>query len=140
MVINMKLMENGKINESIKQFMLYLIVGGGATIVEWIAFYLFFYNGFVKIHYMVSTSLAFILSTYANWALGRLIMFKASQNTWKEIAKIYLTSIAGLLMNLIIMWIAVRKMGCNEMLAKIVATGIVFFWNFLIRKFLIYKI
>lgn len=132
-----KRIENTKINEYIKQFMLYLIVGGGATIVEWIAFYLF--DQRLNIHYMVATSLAFILSTFANWVLGRLIMFKSSKSTWKELVQIYLVSIAGLLMNLIIMWIAITKLGFNNMFSKIAATGIVFFWNFIIRKLLIYR-
>ena len=132
-----KKIENTKINEYIKQFMLYLIVGSGATLVEWIAFYLF--DQRLNIHYMVATSLAFILSTFANWVLGRLIMFKSSKSTWKELIQIYLVSIAGLLMNLIIMWIAITKLGFPNMFSKIAATGIVFFWNFIIRKLLIYR-
>jgi len=42
-------------------------------------------------------------------------------------------------MNLAIMWIAVEQFGVQEMIAKIIATGIVFFWNFFVRKLLIYK-
>lgn len=120
-----------------KQIVLYLVVGGGATIVEWIAFYLF--NEQLHIHYMISTGMAFILSTFANWLLGRIIMFQSDQNIWSELAKIYLTSIAGFFMNLLIMWVAIQHLGIREMIAKMVATGMVFFWNFLIRKLVIYK-
>lgn len=132
-----KKIENTKINENIKQLVLYLIVGSGATIVEWIVFFLF--DHCLNIHYMIATSLAFILSTFSNWVLGRLIMFKPSKSTCKELVQIYLASIAGLLMNLIIMWIAIEKLGFNNMFSKIAATGIVFFWNFIIRKLLIYR-
>ena len=132
-----KKIENTKINENIKQIMLYLIVGSGATIVEWIVFFLL--DHYLNIHYMIATSLAFVVSTFANWVLGRLIMFKSSKNTWKELVQIYLVSIAGLLMNLMIMWIAITKLGFNNMFSKIAATGIVFFWNFIIRKLLIYR-
>ena len=65
-----KKIENTKINENIKQIMLYLIVGSGATIVEWIVFFLL--DHYLNIHYMIATSLAFVLSTFANWVLGRL--------------------------------------------------------------------
>lgn len=130
--------KNPKINENVRQFMLYLIVGGGATLVEWVLFH--FLNGRFKIHYMISTSIAFAISTFANWAFGRLLMFQANQSVFKELVKIYLTAIAGLLMNLVIMWLAIEQFGIDEMLSKIIATGIVFFWNFLIRKFLIYKV
>lgn len=130
--------KNSKINENVKQFILYLIVGGGATLVEWVLFH--FLNGRFRIHYMIATSIAFAVSTFANWAFGRLIMFQANQNVFKELVKIYLTAIAGLLMNLVIMWLAIEQFGIDEMISKIIATGIVFFWNFLIRKFLIYKV
>lgn len=126
-----------KSKDNVKQLFLYLVVGGGATVVEWIVFYLL--NVQLHIHYMVATGIAFLLSTFANWALGRMIMFQSDQSIWKELTKIYLTSIAGFLMNLLIMWIAVQQMHCNEMLAKMIATGIVFFWNFLIRKLVIYR-
>lgn len=127
-----------KKKENLKQLFLYLLVGGGATIVEWVVFYLVGVR--LHLHYMVATGIAFLLSTFANWALGRIIMFSSDQGIWKELIKIYLTSIAGFLMNLILMWIAVQQMHCNEMLAKMAATGIVFFWNFIIRKLIIYKI
>lgn len=57
-----------------------------------------------------------------------------------EIAKIYAVSVIGLLMNMAIMFVAVEKIGLPEMLSKIIATGIVFGWNFLVRKLVIYKI
>ena len=43
-----KKIENTKINENIKQIMLYLIVGSGATIVEWIVFFLL--DHYLNIH------------------------------------------------------------------------------------------
>lgn len=122
------------------QLFLYLIVGGLATLVEWGAFYIF--DSVFSIHYMIATALAFVLSTFANWIFGRLILFKnkTNQSAVSELMKIYSVSIIGLFMNLLIMFIAVEKIGLNEMISKILATGIVFIWNFLIRKLVIYKI
>jgi len=37
------------------------------------------------------------------------------------------------------MYIFVSKFNLPDMLSKIIATGIVFFYNFLVRKFIIYK-
>lgn len=128
-----------KIKKSFVQLFLYLIVGGLATLVEWGAFYIM--NQRLAVHYMAATALAFVISTFANWAFGRLILFRASkQSTWSELAKIYIVSIIGLLFNIVIMYVEVDILLMNEMLSKMVATGIVFIWNFLIRKFVIYKI
>ena len=123
--------------KNFKQLFLYLIVGGIATIVEWVFFWLFDH----WMHYIPAAALAFILSTFANWLAGRLIMFKNPEKKLaKELIQIYAASIFGLLFNFIIMWIAIDIFGIVDMISKIIATGIVFFWNFFVRKFLIYKI
>lgn len=127
-----------KINKNIKQFSVYLIVGGLATIVEWAAFYLL--GNLLNIHYLTATALAFVVSTFANWLFGKWMLFKKSQGIFKELLKVYITSIAGLLFNLGIMWLAVEVCCFHKMTSKIIATVIVFFWNFLIRKLVIYKI
>lgn len=133
----MKKTENNRMKENVRQFAVYLVVGGIATIVEWVVFYLL--NQLGHVYYMGATALAFVVSTFANWVFGRLLLFQTKQKIWKELLKIYATSVAGLLMNLGIMWVAVERIGIPEMPAKMIATGLVFFWNFLIRKLVIYK-
>lgn len=122
---------------NIKDFLLYLIVGGIATVSEWVLFYIF---DKMLIHYTVATIIAYLISTFVNWLAGRIIVFKESHQPFlKEIAGIYITAVVGLLMNLAIMWVAVDFLSINEMISKIAATGIVFFYNFLVRKLVIYK-
>jgi len=124
--------------KQIRDFLLYVIVGGIATVVEWVFYYVFYKE--LAWNYMIATVIAYIISTFANWAAGRLILFKnTEQSLLKEIASIYAVSVIGLLMNMAIMWIAVDFIGINKMISKILATGIVFFWNFIIRKIAIYK-
>lgn len=131
--------QTNAMKENIRQLIIYLFVGGCATIVEWSVFYVLRHP--IHMHYMLATAIAFILSTFANWIVGKWLLFQQKQNKiWKELIKIYATSAAGLLMNLLIMWIAIDLIGIQDMIAKIIATGIVFFWNFLVRKLLIYKI
>ena len=128
---------NKEMHKTANELFLYLIVGGGAALVEWFLFYIF--TKHFDINYIIATSLAFVFSTFANWAFGRLLLFKTSQNIGKELAKIYLTSITGLLMNILIMWVAIDGLEFDQMVSKILATGVVFFWNFFVRKFIIYK-
>ena len=122
-----------------KEFLLYLFVGAISTMIEWIFFY--FLNGMLNINYLFATSFAFIFSTFVNWFLGRVLIFKnKSLYLIKEIFKIYAVSLIGLFFNLVIMFLAIEKFNMQSMFAKILATGIVFAWNFLIRKYVIYKI
>lgn len=118
---------------------LYLIVGALATIVEWSGFWIFF--DMLQIQYLLATALAFVFSTFANWLLGRILVFRGKQNQslLKELLSIYLTSIGGLLLNLGIMYVMVDFCSIQEMIAKITATVLVFSYNYLIRKKLIYK-
>ena len=130
---------------NIKQFISYFFVGGVAAIVEWVMFFIF--ANVLQINYFVSTVIAFIFSTTANWILGRIPTFK-DNNTYKdkkakEAFLVFIVSAIGLLFNLILMYLFVTVMGFDsslgKTLSKIAATGIVFIWNFLIRKLVIYK-
>ena len=128
-------------NKSVRlvNFFLYLVVGFVGTLIEWIIFYML--NRFLNWHYFISTSLAFIVSTFANLFLGKLLVFKDTNlNLIEEIAKIYIASLIGLLLNLVIMFFMINKFSMNHMYAKILASAIVFLWNFLIRKLAIYKV
>ena len=121
-----------------KQIIGYLCVGAGATLVEWVVFY--FMTQVWIIHYAFATTLAFVLSTFANWFFGRIILFRASDSgLFQELIRIYLASVIGLILNLIIMFVMVDKLSCDEMLSKITATGLVFFWNYGVRRLFIYK-
>ena len=85
-------------------------------------------------------ALAYILSTFVNWLVGRLLVFKDNAGSIvREIVGVYIASVVGLLLNLGIMWVAVSVLSFNEMISKVVATGIVFIYNFAVRKLVIYK-
>ena len=89
--------------QGFRQLFSYLIVGGIATVVEWVCFYIFSYQA--HIHYLLATTLAFAISTAANWLAGRLLTFRGAekQPILQELAKIYAVSVIGLLLNLLLM-------------------------------------
>ncbi len=129
-----------RIPKSLIQAFIYLVVGAGATVVEWLVFYLFDVKA--GLHYSVATALAFAVSTLANWALGRVLVFKKgdTKGLLHELSAIYGVSIVGLLMNIGIMWVVIECFKLSDMMAKIIATMIVFVANFAVRKFWIYKV
>ena len=125
--------------ENLKQFISYFFVGGAAALVEWIAYFLF--DDVLHLYYILATICAFICSTTVNWILGRVTTFKEKQyeKKGKEAFLVFFVSGIGLLFNLLLMFLFVDKLHLYGLLSKILATGIVFVWNFLSRKFLIYK-
>lgn len=129
----------------VRQFLSYFLVGGAAAVVEWICFALF--ANLLNLHYIAATGLAFLFSTAVNWVLGRFWTFKNNKTyigkRVTEVFLIFLVSAVGLALNMGIMYLFVSVLGLDgavlKTLDKIAATGIVFFWNFLVRKFLIYR-
>ena len=117
----------------------YLIVVGLATIVEWIGFWLF--SEKMGLAYLLATTYAFAISTFANWLFGRLLVFrgKQKQSLLQEILSVYLASVVGLLLNLLIMFVLVQLLSVGKMPAKVIATVLVFAYNYLIRKLVIYR-
>lgn len=128
-----------------KQFLSYFCVGGVSALVEWTLFALLLY--LLDMSYPVATTLAFIVSTTTNWYLGRTFTFKDSEaykgKSVKEYLLVFLVSAIGLGFNILLMYFFVDILGMNTKImqtsAKVISTGIVFMWNFLSRKFLIYK-
>ncbi len=130
--------------KTIKQFFSYFCVGGISAFVEWTLFYLFEY--FWNLQYLLAVFISFIFSTTVNYFLGRNFTFKSSfyeKKKLKEFFFVFGVSALGLLFNFILMYIFVDIVGMNttilKTVAKICSTGIVFMWNFLSRKFIIYK-
>lgn len=123
----------------ISNFLSYIVVGGLATVVEWV-FYWIFANP-LSLQYLIATILAIVISTFSNWLFGRLITFKDAPkgNILLEIIKVYAASIIGLGLNMLIMWLLHGVANVSDMLSKIIATVIVFAYNYLVRKRLIYK-
>lgn len=129
----------------IKQSISYFCVGGIAAIVEWVIFTLF--TNVIGINYILATCLAFVFSTAANWILGRIWTFKDHEKyrdkQAKEIVLVFAVSAIGLVFNMGLMYLFVTVIGLDtsilKTISKVISTGIVFFWNFFIRKFIIYK-
>ncbi|MCX4269002.1 MAG: GtrA family protein [Lachnospiraceae bacterium] len=130
--------------KSIKQFFSYFFVGGIAALVEWGMFFVF--SNLLHIYYQGATVLAFLFSTITNWWLGRTFTFKDSayqSKKQKEFILIFGVSAIGLFLNMILMYLWVSLLGMNtdlkKMIGKVAATGMVFFWNFFIRKYVVYR-
>lgn len=122
--------------DELKKFISYFFVGGMAAIVEWFSFAIF--NNITG--YMFATIIAFVLATTFNYFLGKKVTFKNYKQTKKDIISVFIVSGIGLLLNMFFMYIQIGVIHIKfEMLAKIVATGLVFIWNYISRRVFIYK-
>lgn len=142
----MKLKEK-EVRKNLSQFMSYLVVGGSATIVEWALFFVFVYR--LKMNQNLAFTIAYIISTFANMILGRLLTFRNANvvnksdnpvhNFFKETLLIYLVAAVGCILNLLFLNLFTDVFHMDSMLAKIVTTGIMMIGNYLARKLGIYR-
>ena len=126
-------------NGFINQFIRYFCVGGISALVDWVGFYvLHIIMGF---HYIFAAAMSFLLSVFINFFLGREFVFKnqCKFSAKIEALKILLINSTGLLWDLLIMSFAIEILNIHSMIAKIGATGIVFVWNFSLRRWWLYK-
>lgn len=90
-------------------------------------------------HYLTAATVAFSLGIIANFICSRIWVFdKSKHHTWVEVAIFLAVGVTGLGLNNLIMYLAHDHLGVPVMVSKLISTAIVFFWNFLLRRFLIY--
>jgi putative flippase GtrA len=92
------------------------------------------------INYLYSAFLSFIAGVLVNYGLSVLWVFPDRKLQSRRLELIVFITICaiGLLGNLLIIAVLVEQAGVDYRLAKMVSTVVIFFWNFLARKKLLY--
>jgi putative flippase GtrA len=116
----------------------YFIVGGISAIVDIGLFVLF--AKLIGFNYLFVAFCSFIIGTGVNYQLSVKHVFESSirHTRNKEIFLVYFVSSVGLLFNLMILYLAVSVFLFEMVLSKMFASGLVFFWNYFMRKYYIF--
>ena len=133
------LLIKGKANNVFLQLFRYTFVGGFAFVVDFGLLYIL--TEYTALHYLLSTSLAFIAGLIVNYAISKLWVFDKSAIRMPTMEFIVFTiiGITGLAFTDLLMWLFTEKVGMFYMHSKVITTIIVFFWNFFARKYIIFK-
>lgn len=88
------------------------------------------------IHYLWAGLGSFLVSTLANYLVSVRLVFQSGARFPRllEIAVVYAVSATGLAWHQLILFLCVEEASIHVMLAKVLAIGIVFFWNYFIRR------
>ena len=126
-------------NSLLVQLFRYGIVGGISFAVDWGTLMLL--TEAFGVHYMASAAVAFVFGLVCNYLLSTRWVFGQSKigNRWAEFAAFAVIGVIGLLLNELIIYVCADIAGWHYLVGKVVSTIIVFFWNFLARRFLIFK-
>lgn len=111
----------------------FAIVGGASFVVDYALLYIC--TEWLGIHYLYSAAISFSVSVIVNYWLCVIFVFTgAGKQTGRQAALFIGSSIVGLGINQVCMWLFVEKFGLHYMLAKIGATFIVMFWNYVMKR------
>ena len=121
------------------QFFRYFFVGGFAFVVDFSLLWLL--TDTIKLNYLTSAALAFTAGLFVNYIISISWIFtgKGLKNKKVEFGIFALIGVVGLLFNELFIWLFTEIAGFYYLLSKVFSTAIVYFWNFLARKYILYK-
>ena len=126
-------------NNTLIQLLRYTFVGGIAFVVDFGL--LVSLTEFIGIHYLTSAAIAFMAGLVTNYIMSISWVFnqRSIKNKSAEFAIFGLIGLVGLAMTELIIWSATEKLLFHYIVSKIFATIIVYFFNFSVRKYVLFK-
>lgn len=120
-------------------FFSYFIVGGIAAVVDIGGFMLL--TGTFGIIWFWAALLSFLAAVAVNYLLSIRFVFESGVRfpRHQEVALVLVVSAIGLLLNEAVLWVMLEAFGAGRLPAKLVATALVFLWNYGARQSFIFR-
>ena len=140
-----------KSNSTAAQFIRYVFVGGGATVVQWGILVLL--KEAFGINANLANAVGFVGGLVFNYIISSIWVFDTSsvKNKAAEFSAFALIGVVGLLINQGLIWLFDKALTGKDLfggiipqnkyylVGQVIATGLAFFWNFFARKYLLYN-
>ena len=116
------------------QIFKFVIVGGTATILDWIIYYIC-YN-FFHIEPLIANIISFTISVIYNYIASVTWVFDVNKekDSKRNFVLFIIFSVIGLGLNELILFICIDKIHIMDLISKVIATAIVMVFNFITRK------
>ena len=122
-----------------KQLTRYVISGASAAMTDLVILY--FLTNYLKIWYLASAVLAYIISFFVSFFLQKFWTFRDGRKDQmnKQMAVYFCVTLTNLGLNTFFMYILVDVFHLWYMLSQVIASGFLAFGSFLIYKFFIFN-
>ena len=129
-----KKLVKGKAQNTYIQLFRHSFAGGIAFVVD--VSILFLLTEYAHVHYLLSSLIGFSIGLIITYLLSTLWIFdeRRTQNKALEMSIFGLIAIVGLSLTWFFMWLFTSFFTLHYILSKILTTAIVFVWNFLAKK------
>ena len=113
----------------IERFLKFCLVGGSGVVVDFGITYLA--KEFLKLNKYVANSLGFICAATSNYILNRTWTFGSNDpDIVMQYFRFFGFSLIGLVINNLVIYLLHGRVKWNFYVVKLIATGVVTFWNF----------
>lgn len=122
-----------------KQLHAYILVGAAAALIDYGCLFCLIK---ANINYVIANTIAFSIANVFNFVAGHYVVFADTARHDRLLSSymaVLTISIAGLVINDIVLFVSVNIMTMHIWLGKTLATIIGFGWNFSARKLWVYK-
>lgn len=116
-----------------------MVSGGVAFVVD--ASLLYILTEWLGLHYLLSTLLSYSVGLLITYAFSILWVFdyRSLESRALEFSVFAVIGVMGLGLTSLCMWLFTSGLGFHYLWSKIITTIIVFVWNFIMKKFLLFR-
>ena len=117
----------------------YAAVGAIAFVVDWAVLYTM--TEIFMINYLTAATAGFVCGLMTNYSLCLTWVFDRHRirSGYFEFLIFAIIGVVGLVVNDLIIFLLTAMVGLNYLKSKLVATGVVFFWNYFARKYSLFN-
>ncbi len=120
--------------QSVRQFIKFGIVGFGSFLIDWCIY--FTLTRAFSVFYLNAKIVSFCVAAGNSYVWNRRWTFRSREpNHLRQLTQFFLVASIGAALNAGIMYLLHGLLLMPDLLALIVATGIVMFWNFLANRY-----
>ena len=133
------LLQSMDLKNRIPDIILYFFVGGIAALTDLFIFYVFANQ--LGFNYLLITIIGFVVATFVNYLLSIKFVFNTGARYARgaEIIITYMVSAIGLIVHISVLFLLIDFLQFEKMLSKIIAIVSAFMFNFLLRKYYVFK-
>jgi len=115
----------------------FFILGIFSTLIDYIIYSIMI---FFNINYILAVCSGYFIGFLFNFYFGRKHVFEEIKikNPFYEFAAVFIISVIGVVLNILIVYVLKNFFDVNYYLGRVVAIGVVFFFNYFSRKGIVY--
>jgi len=123
------------IRRHLGQFSLYVLSGGTAALVDFGSYDIMIRIG---MWYVAASIISSTLGFFTTFLLNKYVVFMRNREFLKHLMRFFVVDVLNTAASTLVLYGLVDGLGMEKQIAKLIAMGMVVFWNFFIYKFFVY--